>query len=78
MTVAAETQTEAAQALLIAHDAQHVAHPGGTLLEHLLRVSGQLAQWGAAAQVQLAGLCHAVYGTDGLGSSCSGSISGRR
>ena len=41
-------------------------HPGGTLLEHLLRVAGTLAEWGADPAVQAAGLCHAAYGTDGF------------
>ena len=44
-------------------------HPGGTLLEHLIRVSRQLADWGAAPEVQVAGLCHATYGTDGFAPS---------
>lgn len=41
-------------------------HPGGTLLAHLLRVAGTLAEWGADPAVQTAGLCHAAYGTDGF------------
>ncbi|MGW3246188.1 DUF6817 domain-containing protein [Streptomyces sp. NPDC001070] len=41
-------------------------HPGGTLLEHLLRVRRLLADWGADTAVQAAGLCHAAYGTDGF------------
>lgn len=41
-------------------------HPGGTLLEHLIRVSSRLAEWGAPSRVQIAGLCHAFYGTDGF------------
>jgi len=41
-------------------------HPGGTLLEHLIRVSGRLAEWGAPRHVEIAGLCHAFYGTDGF------------
>lgn len=43
-----------------------IAHPGGTLLDHLLRVRGLLAAWGARRELQLAGLCHAAYGTDGF------------
>ena len=42
------------------------SHPGGTLLEHLLRVADRLGAWGADPTVQLAGLCHAAYGTDGF------------
>lgn len=41
-------------------------HPGGTLLEHLMRVSRRLAEWGAPRHVEVAGLCHAFYGTDGF------------
>jgi hypothetical protein len=60
-----------------AHDWQHIrdfltgrgarelAHPGGTLYEHLVRVADLLAGWGADIDLQAAGLCHACYGTDG-------------
>lgn len=41
-------------------------HPGGTLLDHLGRVRGLLAEWGADTRIQAAGLCHATYGTDGF------------
>ncbi|MEV8533828.1 DUF6817 domain-containing protein [Streptomyces sp. NPDC051211] len=41
-------------------------HPGGTLLAHLTRVRERLAAWGARPALQLAGLCHAFYGTDGF------------
>lgn len=43
-----------------------LAHPGGTLLAHLDRVQRRLADWGARPPLQLAGLCHACYGTDGF------------
>lgn len=43
-----------------------IEHPGGKLLDHLHRVQRLLAEWGAADDVQLAGLCHAAYGTDGF------------
>jgi hypothetical protein len=52
--------------LLIRHGATDMEHPGGTLLAHLRRVRDQLAAWGARDALQLAGLCHAVYGTDGF------------
>lgn len=55
-----------AKQFLIDHGAAEVDHPGGTLLTHLCRVADQLAAWGAASEVVLAGLCHAVYGTDGF------------
>jgi hypothetical protein len=41
-------------------------HPGGTLLTHLHRVRARLAGWNARPALQLAGLCHAFYGTDGF------------
>jgi catechol 2,3-dioxygenase-like lactoylglutathione lyase family enzyme len=46
-----------------------MAHPGGTLLEHLVRVKRLLAEWGAEPDVQAAGMCHAAYGTDGFDQS---------
>ncbi|MFI9153639.1 DUF6817 domain-containing protein [Streptomyces sp. NPDC053367] len=46
--------------------AESLAHPGGTLLAHLDRVRERLAGWGARPDLQLAGLCHACYGTDGF------------
>jgi hypothetical protein len=53
-------------ALLRELGAADIAHPGGTLLVHLQRVHEQLAAWGARPALQLAGLCHAFYGTDGF------------
>ncbi|MGA4837686.1 DUF6817 domain-containing protein [Streptomyces sp. G45] len=58
--------TDQALALLRAHGADGVAHPGGTLLAHLQRVRARLAAWEARPALQLAGLCHAFYGTDGF------------
>ncbi|WP_372505591.1 VOC family protein [Streptomyces macrolidinus] len=46
--------------------AADMPHPGGTLLQHLCRVRQLLADWGADPVVQVAGLCHATYGTDGF------------
>lgn len=63
------TRVAAATELLQAHGADGIDHPGGTLFDHLLRVRLQLEEWGAPAAVQLAGLCHACYGTDGFGVS---------
>lgn len=45
--------------------AGQLPHPGGTLYEHLVRVAALLAEWGASEDLQLAGLCHACYGTAG-------------
>lgn len=55
-----------AESLLVARGAENVDHPGGNLLDHLRRVRNQLAAWDASAEVQLAGLCHTAYGTDGF------------
>ncbi|MEV6860099.1 DUF6817 domain-containing protein [Streptosporangium subroseum] len=46
--------------------AETVPHPGGTLLDHLIRVHDRLARWKAAPALRTAGLCHAFYGTDGF------------
>ncbi|MEU6141549.1 DUF6817 domain-containing protein [Streptomyces sp. NPDC047081] len=46
--------------------ADQQSHPGGTLLAHLDRVRARLAGWGARPALQLAGLTHAAYGTDGF------------
>ncbi|MGW7612139.1 DUF6817 domain-containing protein [Streptomyces sp. NPDC054766] len=53
-------------ALLRELGAADIAHPGGTLVSHLQRVQGQLALWNARPALQVAGLCHAFYGTDGF------------
>lgn len=55
-----------AVALLRESGAESIAHPGGTLLTHLQRVQVRLATWKARPALQLAGLCHAFYGTDGF------------
>jgi hypothetical protein len=51
---------------LLAHGADRVDHPGGTLYDHLVRVADTLATWDADDDIRLAGLCHATYGTDGF------------
>jgi len=56
----------AADAFLVAHDAEAIEHPGGTLLAHLRRTADVLERWGAPDELVLAGLCHAAYGTDGF------------
>ncbi|MFI6470245.1 VOC family protein [Streptomyces sp. NPDC050516] len=57
----------AVEEFLRARGAAETHHPGGTLLEHLIRVACLLGEWGAAPDLRAAGLCHAVYGTDGFG-----------
>ncbi|OIJ68182.1 DUF6817 domain-containing protein [Streptomyces mangrovisoli] len=60
------TAPDRALALLRDLGAEELAHPGGTLLAHLRRVQARLAGWQARPALQLAGLCHAFYGTDGF------------
>src|SRR5439155_15736430 len=55
-----------AAAFLRERGADRMPHPGGTLYQHVVRVAGLLAEWGADTDLQLAGLCHACYGTDGF------------
>jgi uncharacterized protein (TIGR00369 family) len=64
--VGAEPRTAAAIEALVSRGAEDIPHPGGTLLAHLRRVHGLLAEWGARPALRLAGLCHAYYGTDGF------------
>ncbi|MET8136889.1 DUF6817 domain-containing protein [Streptomyces sp. NPDC005251] len=63
---ASPAPADQAVALLRRLGAADIAHPGGTLLAHLQRVQGQLAAWGARPALQVAGLCHAFYSTDGF------------
>jgi hypothetical protein len=58
-------ETQRMQEFLLDRGAGRLPHPGGTLYEHLVRVAALLADWGASAELQAAGLCHACYGTDG-------------
>jgi hypothetical protein len=56
----------AALAFLRDRGAESIEHPGGTLGAHLRRVRQRLATLGAVPYLQLAGLTHAAYGTDGF------------
>lgn len=49
--------------------AADIEHPGGTLLQHLLRTESLLAEWGADEHLRRVALLHATYGTDGFRSS---------
>jgi hypothetical protein len=46
--------------------AQSIVHPHGTLFEHLVGTEQLLRVWGCPDTLALAGLTHAVYGTDGF------------
>ena len=52
--------------LLRERGADTIEHPGGTLLDHLVRVAARLESYGAAPGLQTAGLMHAAYSTDGF------------
>ncbi|MCU1594722.1 MAG: hypothetical protein JWO12_2114 [Frankiales bacterium] len=52
--------------LLEERGAGEIAHPGGTLLDHLVRVGQRLDGYGASPMLQVAGLTHAAYSTDGF------------
>jgi hypothetical protein len=52
---------------LLAKGAATIGHAGGSLYDHLGRVHDRLAGLGCDADVRLAGLTHAAYGTDGFG-----------
>jgi hypothetical protein len=56
----------AAERLLRELGAAEVPHVGGSLLDHVRRVTDLLGSWGAAPAVRAAALCHAAYGTDGF------------
>ena len=53
-------------AFLESRAAGEVAHVAQTLFEHLQGTYELLREWGNPADVCHAGLCHALYGTDGL------------
>jgi hypothetical protein len=67
----AADQSESAQhratRFFLERHCDQIAHPSGTLDDHLHRVSAILRDWGYSLPVQLAGLTHATYGTDGFG-----------
>ena len=62
----ADLEIQKIKQFLLDHGAGRLPHPGGTLYEHLIRVAELLAAWGASGELQVAGLCHACYGTDGF------------
>jgi hypothetical protein len=53
-------------AFLQSRSAGQVAHVAQTLFEHLQGTYELLREWGNPPEVCHAGLCHALYGTDGL------------
>lgn len=55
-----------ARAWLRERGADEIEHAGGSLYAHLCRVHDRLAALGLDEDVRLAGLTHAVYGTDGF------------
>ena len=57
---------DAIVSLLEQRGARQLEHPGGTLLDHLIRTSDLLWSWDAPTELVLAGVAHAAYGTDGF------------
>ncbi|HKY05157.1 MAG TPA: hypothetical protein VJQ56_09715 [Blastocatellia bacterium] len=51
---------------LRSHSAHQIPHVNSNLLSHLEGTYELLREWGSPAQLCLAGLCHAVYGTYGF------------
>ncbi len=59
-------QHAAAVSFLQSIGTQSVDHSSAGLLAHLEATSDLLRRWGNSDDICLAGLCHAVYGTDGF------------
>ena len=55
-----------AKRFLKSHSAHQISHVRTTLLSHLEGTYQLLQEWGNPTPLCLAGLCHAVYGTDGF------------
>lgn len=60
------SQHAAAVSFLKSIGTQNVDHSSAGLFAHLDATSGLLRRWGNSDDICLAGLCHAVYGTDGF------------
>lgn len=54
------------EAFLRSRDTSDIAHVNGDFFSHLQGTANLLDRWGNAEYVCLAGLCHAVYGTQGF------------
>ena len=54
-----------------------IAHPGGTLEQHLHRTAATLRAWGAPSVLVDAGRLHAAYGTDGFARALVGDLDRR-
>lgn len=61
-----KTQRAAAVSFLESIGARDVDHSDDGLFAHLQATADLLQRWGNSDDVCLAGLCHAVYGTDGF------------
>jgi hypothetical protein len=56
----------AAVAFLKSNKADSIEHSDGNLLDHFAGTARLLEEWGNRPDLCLAGLCHAVYGTEGF------------
>lgn len=61
-----DSRRAAAVSFLKSIGTQNVDHSNDGLLAHLQATSDLLRRWGNSDDICLAGLCHAVYGTDGF------------
>ena len=57
---------------LLDRGAGRLPHPGGTLYEHLVRVTALLAEWEPTRTCRAAGLCHACCRAAGYGHALLG------
>ena len=62
----ASTRFQRGEAFLSSYDTGEIAHFNGDFFSHLRRTADLLSKWGNTEYVCLAGLCHAVYGTQGF------------
>ena len=60
------TRFQQAEAFLSSYDTGEIAHFNGDFFSHLRRTADLLIKWGNTEYICLAGLCHAVYGTQGF------------
>ena len=52
--------------VLLDCNTESIPHLSGCLFDHLKRTEQLLMAWGCSESVSTAGLCHALYGTDGF------------
>ncbi len=63
---AASTRFQRAEVFLRSHETREIAHFNDDFFSHLRHTADLLIKWQNTEYVCLAGLCHAVYGTQGF------------